>query len=76
MTNPIAPPTNSSLRDPLIVRLLTDMNRLDPERLEELYNAPIRNEVSFEELIIRSGVADEREIAQAYAGHYLMPLFY
>lgn len=75
MTNSIANLTPSSQQDPLIVRLLNDMDRLDPERLEELYAAPIRNEVSFEELIIRSGVADERQIAEAYANHYLMPLF-
>jgi type IV pilus assembly protein PilB len=61
--------------DPLIVRLLQSVTRLDPERLEELYNAPSRNEVSFEEMVIRSGLANERQIAEAYAKHYLMPLF-
>jgi len=64
-----------SQQDPLIVRLLENINRLDPERLAELYVAPNRHEVSFEELIISSGLADERQIAAAYADHYLMPLF-
>ncbi len=75
MTTPIASVNKLPKQDPLIVRLLGDMNRLDPENLEELYSAPSRNEVSLEELIIRSGLADERQIASAYANHYLMPLF-
>ncbi len=67
--------SKQSTKDPLIVRLLRASQQLDPERLEELCNAPSKNEVSFEELIIRSGLADERQIAEAYASHYLMPLF-
>jgi type IV pilus assembly protein PilB len=74
MTNQIDTSKNSQ-QDPLIVRLLENINRLDPERLAELYVAPNRHEVSFEELIISSGLADERQIASAYADHYLMPLF-
>lgn len=57
------------------MRLLSSMQQLDPERLEEVYNAPSRNEISFEEQVIRSGLAHERQIAEAYAKHYLMPLF-
>ncbi len=75
MSNPIVSLSTATQQDPLIVRLLSNMNRLDPDRLAELYNAPSRNEVSFEELIIRSGLADERQIAEAYASHYLMQLF-
>ena len=67
--------SKQSTDDPLIVRLLRSTQQLDPERLQELYNAPSKNEVSFEELIIRAGLADERQIAEAYSGHYLMPLF-
>lgn len=61
--------------DPLILRLLDDVNRFDPEQLEELYVGQSRTEVSVEEAIIRSGLADELQIAEAYANHYLMPLF-
>jgi type IV pilus assembly protein PilB len=75
MSNSIAPLSTPSQQEPLILRLLSNMNRLDPERLEELYSTPSRGEVSLEELIIRSGLADESQIAEAYANHYLMPLF-
>ena len=61
--------------DPLIVRLLRTMNMLDSDRLDELCALSNRGEVTVEESIIRSGLADERQIAEAYANHYLMPLF-
>ena len=75
MSNAIASSANKTDSDPLIVRLLRAANQLDPARLEELYESPSRNETSLEEMVIRSGLADEKQIAQAYAQHYLMPLF-
>ena len=71
----LTPSSSGQSTDPLIVRLLQSVTQLDPEKLEDLYNSPSKDEVSFEEMVIRSGVADERQIAQAYASHYLMPLF-
>ena len=62
-------------QEPLIIRLLNTMDVLDPDRLEELWNSPIRDEVTIEEAIIRCGLADERHIAEAYSRHYLMPTF-
>ena len=75
MSNVLTPSRSSQNTDPLIVRLLKSVTQLDPEKLDELYNSPSKGEVSFEEMVIRSGVADERQIAEAYARHYLMPLF-
>jgi type IV pilus assembly protein PilB len=74
MTRPTTTGTISE-GDPLILRLLNDINRFDPEQLEELYLGQHRSDVSVEELIIRSGLADEDQIARAYANHYLMPMF-
>jgi type IV pilus assembly protein PilB len=75
MSNAISQNRNSQSTDPLIVRLLQSVTQLDPKRLEDLYNSPSNGEESFEQTVIRSGVADERQIAEAYARHYMMPLF-
>ncbi|MDA8744060.1 GspE/PulE family protein [Rubripirellula amarantea] len=75
MSNAIAHSSKTRSNDPLIVRLLQSVTQLDPERLNDLYNSPTKGEVSFEEMVIRSGLANERQIAEAYARHYLMPLF-
>ncbi|KAA1262186.1 putative type II secretion system protein E [Rubripirellula obstinata] len=75
MSNVLNPTRAKQTSDPLIVRLLQSVTQLDPDRLEDLYNSPSKGEVSFEEMVIRSGVANERQIAEAYARHYLMPLF-
>lgn len=48
---------------------------MDPEQLEDLISTPNRDEVTVEESIIRAGLADEGQIARAYANHYLMPVF-
>lgn len=64
-----------STQDPLIVRLLATLNRLEPDRLESLYRDASHLDIAFEELAIDRGVADERFIAEAYAKHYLMPTF-
>jgi type IV pilus assembly protein PilB len=75
MANSLPALNQSSLQDPLIIRLLQSTDALDPLRLEELWNAPPRDDVTIEESLLRSGLADERQIAQAYADHYLMPVF-
>ncbi|MEM9586870.1 MAG: ATPase, T2SS/T4P/T4SS family [Planctomycetota bacterium] len=70
--------TNSALKSgtrPLIIRLLNRVQGLDPDQLEALWEDQSRDDVSLEESILRSGIADERQIATLYAGHYLMPLF-
>ena len=64
MSSVINSSRSSNNSDPLIVRLLQSVTQLDPERLDELYNAPTKGEVSFEEMVIRSGLADERQIAE------------
>ena len=66
---------SASSQDALILRLLKNLDSLDPARIDELYRNPLAGDVTFEELVIRSGLADERQIAQAYSNHYLLPLF-
>ncbi|WP_164103006.1 GspE/PulE family protein [Candidatus Laterigemmans baculatus] len=60
---------------PLIMRLIEAVDRLDPERLEQVYNAPLQGNVSIEESLLRAGLADEHQIARAYSDHYLLPIF-
>ena len=61
--------------DPLIVRLLGTIKKLDPDRLTELWQSQSQADETVEESMIRGGLADERQIAEAYASHYLLPLF-
>ncbi|MGB7344010.1 MAG: ATPase, T2SS/T4P/T4SS family [Pirellulaceae bacterium] len=75
MATTIAPNSSKNGNDPLIIRLLKTSEQLDPERLMDLWNSPKRDDVTIEENVIQHGLADERQIAQAYANHYLMPLF-
>lgn len=74
MSNSLTP-NKKNKGEPLIVRLLRTVDRIDPERIEELWNSPAGSETTIEESIMRSGIANEREIAASYADHYLMPLF-
>lgn len=66
---------------PLIVRLMDTLERLDPERLEQVWNAQSdpqptdQRQLRVEESLIRSGLADEFQIARAYSEHYLLPIF-
>lgn len=79
---------SSADRDrPLIVRLMDSLERLDPERLEQVWNAQSPGNLAspgslgdsgnlrVEQSLIRSGLADEYQIARAYAEHYLLPIF-
>ncbi|NND98738.1 MAG: type II/IV secretion system protein [Pirellulaceae bacterium] len=75
MANTLPAIKNGRDHQPLIIRLLNTINQLDPEQLVELWNSPMKDDVTIEESIIRCGLADERQIAAAYAGHYLMPVF-
>lgn len=75
------PDSNTARDRPLIVRLMETLDRLDPERLEQLWNAPSEHGpsgsggASFELSLIRSGLVDEWQIARAYSEHYLLPFF-
>ncbi len=60
---------------PLIVRLLLAAGRMREENLETLREARLKEKLSLEEILIRKGLADERDIAAAYSDYYLIPLF-
>jgi len=75
MTNPVSTPARVRNPDPLLIRLLRAMDTLDLDRLAQLCDPTLEEDVAIEELVVRSGLADERQIASAYADHYLMPFF-
>ncbi|TWU60783.1 Type II secretion system protein E [Rubripirellula tenax] len=75
MNEMVAAPPKQVVHDPLIVRLINTLNCLEPARLEMLYQAAEENDISFDELAVDSGLADERLIAETYAKHYLLPMF-
>jgi type IV pilus assembly protein PilB len=63
-----------SSRLPLIVRLLLETGHLGQEDLETIREARLQDDVSTEELLIRKGLANERDIAVAYSEYFLLPL--
>ncbi|QDT13324.1 GspE/PulE family protein [Planctomycetes bacterium K23_9] len=75
MATTITPVNPITASDPLIIRLIQKMDQLDPDRLMDLWSSPNRDEITIEENVIQHGLADERQIAEAYSNHYLMPLF-
>ena len=42
---------------------------------QALYDAPSKDKLTIEESLIRAKLAGERDIAAAYANHYLVPLY-
>lgn len=62
------------LADSLLVRLLQRVNQIDDALVQNLTESNV-GDISPEQFVIRSGLMDEREIATAYAEHYLLPLF-
>ncbi len=60
---------------PVIVQLLLQKGRLQLPDLETLREVQARENLLPEEILIRKGLASEREIAEAYSDHYLIPLF-
>ncbi len=60
---------------PLIVQLLVQKGRLDSKHLEALREAQSREKLPLEEVLIRKGLANERDIALAYSEYFLIPLF-
>ena len=60
---------------PLIVQLLRPKRRIDAQRFEAIREAQLKENVTVEELLIRKGLANEQDIASAYADYYLIPLY-
>ncbi len=65
--------TNSTL--PLIVQLLLQKGLVGLDHLDTLREAQSKENLSLEEILIRKGLAGERDIAAAYSEYYLIPLF-
>jgi len=69
------PATDShTLAQPLIVQLLVQKGRLDPSRLESLRESNAREKLPLEEALLRTSLASERDIAQAYSDYFLIPM--
>lgn len=66
---------NLNHRLPLIFQILLRTGRLQQKDLETLREAQLKENLLAEEILIRKGLASEREIAVAYSEYYLMPLF-
>jgi type IV pilus assembly protein PilB len=67
--------SSNSQPHPLLLRLLDTVDRIDPDRIEMLWQSAGQTNESLEDCILRSGLASESQIASSYAGHYLVPLF-
>ena len=63
-------------QETFLVRLLQQTAGVDESKLNQLYeDVSTQNGVSIESLVTRSGLLSEREVAEAYANHYLLPVF-
>ncbi len=60
---------------PLIVQILSERGRLKPEDMETIREARSKDGLSVEEILIRKGLATEREIAVAFSEYLVVPLF-
>ncbi len=70
------PATDSlSFMQPLVVQLLLQKGQLPRSYLESLGAAKGHENSPLEEILIRKGLAKERDIARAYSEHFLIPLF-
>lgn len=70
------PATDSlSFAQPLVVQLLLQKGQLPRSYLESLGGAKGQENSPLEEILIRKGLAKERDIARAYSEHFLIPLF-
>ncbi len=62
-------------RLPLVIRLLLRTGQLAEDQLEPIREAQAREKLTLEEILIRKGLASDRDIARAYSEHFLLPLF-
>lgn len=67
--------TGFGVQLPLIMRLLDSIANLDSVSLEKLVEVQSKDDVTVEETLIHAKLATEREIAEAYANHYLVTFF-
>jgi type IV pilus assembly protein PilB len=59
----------------LILRVLQARGLLDPAKAEAFRDAQGRDDDVPERLLVRAGIATDREIARAYADHLALPVF-
>jgi type IV pilus assembly protein PilB len=66
---------DGSSRQPLIVQLLLREGTLDAKGLEVLREAQSKENSPVERVLAKKGLANDRDIARAYAEHLALPLF-
>src|ERR1043165_5713142 len=59
----------------LIVHLLLNHGLLDARKMEVLREVQAKEHGPLDRLILKKGLATERDIAEAYAAHFVLPLF-
>jgi type IV pilus assembly protein PilB len=67
--------TKTTATSPLIIELLLRDGALAPADLEIVREAQSKEKLSLEEILIRKGLAGERDVAAAYSNYFLIPLF-
>lgn len=76
MRDPRTSGSSTPSEDPLINRVLDTLDQFSPERIQQVWDAPSAVDIcSEEELVSLDTAAGDRRVAEAYARHYLMPLF-
>ena len=59
---------------PLLLRLLLEQGVLDAKKLDALREAQAKDHGPLEDLVVRLGLADDGQIARAYADYLMLPL--
>ena len=70
-------PNTAELIDqqPLVVQLLLGKEILKPESIKELNEARAKDNGPLESLIVKKGLATDKQIAEAYAEYLMLPLY-
>ncbi|MBU4273156.1 MAG: GspE/PulE family protein [Planctomycetes bacterium] len=62
-------------QQPLLVRLLLSKEVLSPEKLKDLGDARSKNNDPLESILVKEGLATDKQIAEAYSEYLMMPLY-
>ncbi len=60
---------------PLLVQLLLSREVLSPEKLKNLGDARSKNNDPLESILVKEGLATDKQIAEAYSEYLMMPLY-
>jgi type IV pilus assembly protein PilB len=69
----IAPEVNNSA--PLLIQLLLERELLSPEQIKTLNETHSEDRGPLESVLVKKGLVSDEQIAEAYAGYLMVPLF-